>query len=58
MIQDRNPTESNDKGEVAASTDFDIGTTTAMERFKSLARRIVRIPKEEIKDIEHKKIEG
>ena len=38
-----------------AVTDFDAGSIPPMERFKSLARRLIRVPKEELRDAEKAK---
>jgi hypothetical protein len=49
MERNRNRTESLDKDAVpTATTDFD-DRATPMERFRSLTRRILRVPKEEVK---------
>jgi hypothetical protein len=43
MPKDRNQTESENKGEESEGTG-----RTAMERFRSLARRLVRVPHSEL----------
>jgi hypothetical protein len=52
MARRRNPTESHDKDEDAASPDLDLAdsekTRSPLDRFKSLAKRLIKVPRSEL----------
>jgi hypothetical protein len=50
MTKRTSRTEKPDKDEAIAKTDSDASAMTPMDRFRSLARRLVRVPKDAIRD--------
>jgi hypothetical protein len=56
MAKHRNQTESSDKGEGSgAERDVAQSPDTPMEKFRSLARRLIRVPKEELRQKDTKR---